>query len=259
MTNPYGNPCNNALFIPIQGAGGVWYSSNSRVVSINGTTGVAMAMAAGTATIYYKIPELYSAQTEVKVESLTYIRIARDDSQAITNLPLPDGRGYVIPISLGHDRLSMEDTSKMSGLGDGILLLEDSVPFQCFLNSDYDPLGYVNLDEFFEVKPGLINGKPMCYVIPKDAQAKAIRAASTSTAQLTLTVRVFDEIQGRSISSEPTPLPFVPAFVLSDKELELTADKTEVIVFVTGIGKQLNNLEVHDEVIYFCHCCYSCH
>ena len=204
-----------------------------------------MAMAAGTATIYYKIPELYSAQTEVKIESLTYIHIARGDLVAITNLPLPDGRGYVIPISLGHDHLSIEDTSKMSGLGDGILLLEDSVPFRCQLNSDYDPLGHVNLDEFFEVKPGLINEKPMCYVIPRDAPAEAIKAGSTSTAQLTLTVRVFDEIQGRSISSEPAPLPFVPAFVLSDTELELSADKTEAIVFVTGIGKQLNNLEVN--------------
>ena len=171
-----------------------------------------MAMAAGTATIYYKIPDLYSAQTEVKVESLTYIHIVQDDSFAITNLPRPDGRGYIVPINVGNDRLSVEETSKMSGLGDGVLLYQDTMPFECILNSGSDLFDYGNLEGFFDVRPGLISGKPMCYVIPREASAEAIQAASTSTAKLNLTVKVFDEIRGQSISSEPVTLPFVPGF-----------------------------------------------
>lgn len=214
------------------------------MVSINATTGVAMAMAAGTATIYYKIPDLYSAQTEVKVESLTYIHITQDDSLAITNLPRPDGRGYIVSINVGNDRHSVEETSKMSGLGDGVLLYQDTIPFECILNSDSELFDYVNLGGFFDVHPGLISGKPMCYVIPREASAKDIQAASTSTAKLTLTVKVFDEIRGQSISSEPVTLPFVPGFVLSQTEVELSADRKEAFVAITGTAKQLESIQV---------------
>lgn len=232
-----------------QGVGGVWSSSNDRVVSINSTTGIAMATAAGTATIYYKIPELYSAQTEVKVESLSYIRVAIDDSLVITNFPRQDGRGYIIPVIFGHDYLSQEQISKASGLGDGILLFEElgvkrSIPFLCVLSFAYDLFGDFNSDNLFEVKSGFINGKPMCYVIPRSVTADVSRSASSSVAQLSLVVRVFDEIQGRRISSEALTLPFIPAFVLSESELELSAERRKAPIVVMGNARQLDSLEV---------------
>ena len=233
----------------VQGVGGVWSSSNDRVVNINSTTGIAMATAAGTATIYFRIAELYSAQTEVKVESLSYIHVARDDALVITNIPRQDGRGYIIPVIFGHDYLSQEHTSKASGLGDGILLFEElgvkrSVPFQCVLSFAYDLFGDFNSDDLFEVKSGFINGKPMCYVIPRSVTADVSRSVSSGAAQLSLVVRVFDEIQGRRISSEALPLPFVPAFVLSETELELSADRQKAQIVVLGITRQLDSLEV---------------
>ncbi|XP_029186949.2 LOW QUALITY PROTEIN: nuclear pore membrane glycoprotein 210-like [Acropora millepora] len=227
-----------------EGVGGSWLSSNSRVVHINSTTGVAMAMATGTATIYYRIPNLYSAQTEVKVESLGYIRIEKSDSLVITNLPRPDGRGYVIPITLGHDHLSVEETSMVSGLGDGLVFFQEAMPFTCMLSSEMAIFGRDNPDHFFEVKPGMINGKPMCYIIPKDQSPEAIRATCTSTAQLMLRVRVLDEIQGGSIASEAVRLPFVPAFMVNMIELELSVDQPDDVIVVTGIANQLSNIEV---------------
>ena len=228
----------------------MWSSSNDKVVSINSTTGIAMARAAGTATIYYKIPQLYSAQTEVKVESLSYIHVSRDDALVITNIPRQDGRGYVIPVSFGHDYLSQEQTSKASGLEDGILLFEElgvkqATPFQCVLSFGYDFSGSVNTDDLFEVKPGFMNGKPMCYVTAKSATEDVIQSASSSAAQLSLVVRVFDEIQGRSVSSEAVTLPFVPAFVLSETELELSADRKKAQIVVMANTKQLDSLEVN--------------
>ena len=219
------------------------------MVNINSTTGIAMATAAGTATIYFKIPELYSAQTEVKVESLSYIHVATDDVLVITNIPRQDGRGYIIPVIFGHDYLSQEHISKVSGLGDGILLFEElgvsrSIPFQCVLSFAYDFFGDFNSDDLFEVKSGFINGKPMCYVIPRSATADVFRSASSGATQLSLSVRVFDEIQGRPISSEALPLPFVPAFVLSETELELSADRRKARIDVLGITRQLDSLEV---------------
>lgn len=235
------------VFFP--GVGGVWSSSNDRVVNINSASGVAMATAAGTATIYFKIPERYSAQTEVKVESLSYIHVATDDSLVITNIPRQDGRGYIIPVNFGHEYLSQEHASKASGLGDGILLFEElgvrsSIPFQCVLSFSYDLFGDFNSDDLFEVKSGFINGKPMCYVIPRSATADVFRSASSSAAQLSLVVSVFDEIQGRRISSHSLPLPFVPAFVLSETELELSADRQKAQIVVLGISRQLDSLEV---------------
>ena len=236
----------------------MWSSSNSRVININSTTGVAVATAAGTATIYFRIPELYSAQTEVKVASLSYIQVIRDDSLIITTIPRPDGRGFVIAVSMGHDHLSVEETSKKSGLPDGILLYEDlgvqhSTPVQCIFNtgSRYDLFGDINsydASDLFKVKPGLLNGKPMCYVIPRsltgDLTADIKHAVIMSKAQLSLTVRVYDEIQGRSISSEALTLPFYPPFQLSDTELELSADRRKARIVVYGTAKQLENLEV---------------
>lgn len=227
-----------------EGVGGAWSSSNIRVLDINATTGVAMAMAAGTATIYYKIPGLYSAQTEVKVESLSYIRVEIDDSLVITNLPRADGRGYVIPITLGHDRLPREDTSEVSGQGDGLVLYQGAMPFECIVSSDFDIFGHVNLDQFFDVKAGMIGGRPMCYVIPKDQSTDSIRAACTSTGQLMLRVAVMDEIQGGTISSGAVTLPFLPAFVVSVEELELSANRPDDFIVVTGTAKQLSNIEV---------------
>ena len=203
-----------------------------------------MAMAAGTATIYYKIPGLYSAQTEVKVESLSYIRVEIDDSLVITNLPRADGRGYVIPITLGHDRLPREDTSEVSGQGDGLVLYQGAMPFECIVSSDFDIFGHVNLDQFFDVKAGMIGGRPMCYVIPKDQSTDSIRASCTSTGQLMLRVAVMDEIQGGTISSGAVTLPFLPAFVVSVEELELSANRPDDFIVVTGTAKQLSNIEV---------------
>jgi len=219
------------------------------VVNINSATGIAMATAAGTATIYFKIHELYSAQTEVKVESLSYIHVATDDALVITNIPRQDGRGYIIPVVFGHDYLSQEHISKASGLGDGILLFEElgvsrSIPFHCVLSFAYDVFGDFNSDDLFEIKSGFINGKPMCYVIPRSATADVFRSASFGAAQLSLVVRVLDEIQGRTISSDALPLPFVPAFVLSETELELSADRQKVQIVVSGVTRQLDSLEV---------------
>lgn len=219
------------------------------MVNINSTTGIAMATAAGTATIYFKIPQLYSAQTEVKVESLSYVHVVTDDFLVITNIPRQDGRGYIIPVIFGHEYLSQEHTSKASGLGDGILLFEElgfgrSIPFQCVLSFAYDLFGNVNSDDLFEVKSGFINGKPMCYVIPRSATADVFRSASSSAAQLSLVVNVFEEIQGRRFSSEALPLPFVPAFVLSETEVELSADRQKAQIVVLGIMRQLDSLEV---------------
>lgn len=234
----------------------MWSSSNSRVININSTTGVAVATAAGTAIIYYRIPELYSAQTEVKVESLTYIRVIPDDSFIITTVQRHDGRGFVIPVSLGHDTLSVEETSKTSGLPDGILLYEGlgaqySIPVHCILNSDYGnnffgDINFYDPYDVFEVKPGLFNGKLMCYLIPRILTADVEHAVIMSEAKLSLTVKVFDEIHGRSISSEATSLPFLPPFQLGDTELELTADTRKTTITVVGTAEQLNNLEVRD-------------
>ncbi|CAH3168221.1 unnamed protein product [Porites lobata] len=240
-----------------EGVGGVWSSSNSRVININSTTGVAVATAAGTAIIYYRIPELYSAQTEVKVESLTYIRVIPDDSLIITTVQRHDGRGFVIPVSLGHDTLSVEETSKTSGLPDGILLYEGlgaqySIPVHCILNSDYGnnffgDINFYDPYDVFEVKPGLFNGKLMCYLIPRILTADVEHAVIMSEAKLSLTVKVFDEIHGRSISSEATSLPFLPPFQLGDTELELTADTRKTTITVVGTAEQLNNLEVRSQ------------
>ena len=227
----------------------MWSSSNDRVVSINSTTGVAMATAAGTATIYYKIPDLYSAQTEVKVESLSYVHVSRDNSLVVTNIPRQDGRGYVIPVVFGHDYLSQEHASKDSGLSDGIMLFEKlgvkrSMPFQCFLSFGYDLFEDVNSDDLFEVKAGFINGKPMCYIIARSVTEDVVQSASSSSAQLSLVVGVFDEIQGSSISSEAITVPFVPAFVLSETELELSAERRKALIIVMGNARQLDSLEV---------------
>ena len=239
----------------------MWSSSNDKVVSINSTTGMAMATAAGTATIYYKIPQLYSAQTEVKVESLSYIHVPRDDALVITNIPRLDGRGYVIPVNLGNDYLSQEQTTKASGLVDGILLFEElgfkqATPFQCILHLGHDLQGNIHAHDLFEVKPGFVNGQPMCYVVPKNAKDDVIKSASSIAAQLSLVVRIFDEIQGRSESSESLKLPFVPAFVLSETELELSADKRKAQVFVMANAEQLNNLEVN--FVRFLVCLFVC-
>lgn len=239
----------------------MWSSSNDKVVSINSTTGMAMATAAGTATIYYKIPQLYSAQTEVKVESLSYIHVSRDDALVITNIPRLDGRGYVIPVNLGHDYLSQEQTTKASGLVDGILLFEElgfkqATPFQCILHLGHDLKGNIHAHDLFEVKPGFVDGQPMCYVVPKNAKDDVIKSASSIAAQLSLVVRIFDEIQGRSESSESLKLPFVPAFVLSETELELSADKRKAQVFVMANAEQLNNLEVN--FVRFLVCLFVC-
>lgn len=235
-----------------EGIGGVWSSSNDKVVSINSTTGMAVATAAGTATIYYKIPQLYSAQTEVKVESLSNIHVSRDDAQVITNIPRLDGRGYVIPVNFRHDHLSQEQTTKASGLLDGILLFEElgfkqTTPFQCILNLSYDPYGNVHTEDLFEAKPGFVSGQPICYVVPKSTNDDVIQSTSSIAAQLSLIVRVFDEIQGRSVSSESVNLHFVPAFVLSEKELQLSADKRRAQVFIMASVEQLDNLEVRSQ------------
>ena len=219
------------------------------MVNINSTTGIAMATAAGTATVYFKIPELYSAQTEVKVESLSSVYATTDDFLIITNIPRQDGRGYIIPVTFVHEFLYQVHASKASGLGEGILLFEElglgrSIPFQCVLSFAYDLFGDFKSDDLFEVKSGFINGRPMCYVIPRSATADVFRSASYSAAQLSLVVSVFDEIQGRRISSEALPLPFVPAFVLSETEVELSADRQKAQIVALGIRGQLDSLEV---------------
>ena len=167
----------------------------------------------------------------------------------ITNIPQHDGRGYIIPVTFGHEFLTLQQTSRASGLGVGILLYENlgvkhPVPFQCLLSFGYNHFGGINADHLFDIKPGLVNGKPVCYLVPKSVVVNVVQATSFSDADLSLVVKVFDEMQGRSISSDPVKLSFVPAFVVSEKEIQLSYDVRKARIVVTGNSQQLDNLEV---------------
>ena len=237
------------LIFVVSGRGGLWSSSNNNVVSINATTGVALTVSSGTATIYYKIPEVYSAQTEVKVESLTFARVQLDDSDLIiTNLPLKGGRGYVVPIVFGNNMVSSADYSSIN-VKEGIVLYEElgteaQVPLRCLLSFRREALGFLSAADLFDVKPGLRSGKPVCYVIPKSSSADTMLIASRSEAPLNLLVKIYDEIQAQEVSSDSFVLPFIPAFVVSEAKVELSNSRKKKRLVVTGTQRQLDSLVV---------------
>ena len=234
----------------ITGQVGKWSSSNPDVVTIDSNSGMAVALSSGSTTIHYKIPGYFSAQTDVKVEGISTVHFTYDPSQIITNVPLKDDQGYIIPVVLGNDRQSSEHISFV-GDKDAVVLYENlgSLPqrvMSCILRFNYEAHGSIRARELFEAKPGLISGRPMCYVVPRRTGLDVTLAAATIDSELNLIVKVHDEVHDDDLSSDPVGLPFVPAFALSTAELHLSGDKEErkKTVTVFGVPRQLSALVV---------------
>ena len=218
------------------------------MVNIDNITGVAIALSSGTTTLYYKIPDVYSAQTEVKVDRPTFIRASIPDSNMlITNWPQKGGHGYIIPITLGSDAVS---SSEFRGkFKEALVLFEDldvksQVPLSCFLSFGDEFFTSLSAMDLFVVKPGLMAGQPVCYITPRISSPDVAFTASTSEAPLHLLVNVRDQTQGFEVSSQPLALPFVPAFVVSKSEVLLTSREVKKRLVVTGTRRQLENLLV---------------
>jgi hypothetical protein len=211
---------------------------------------MAVALSSGSATIHYKIPDHFSAQTEVKVEGITTIYLNHDSSKIITNVPLKDDLGYIIPVALGNDHQS---TDRMSFVGakEGVVLYESLGSLShrvmsCILRFNYEIHGSIRARELFEAKPGLLSGTPICYIVPRSTLSDVTLAASTIDRDLNLIVKVHDEIHDDDMSSDAVALPFVPAFALSTTEMHLSGDKEgrKKTVTVVGVPKQLSSLVV---------------
>lgn len=234
----------------IPGQVGKWSSSNPDVVTIDSNTGMAVALSSGSTTIHYKIPGHFSAQTEVKVEGISTIHFTYDNSKIITNVPLKDDLGYIIPVALSNDHQSSEYISFV-GDKDAVVLYESlgSHPqhvMSCILRFSYEIHGSVRARELFDAKPGLVSGRPMCYIIPRSTTSDVTLAAATADRELNLIVKVHDEVHDDDLSSDPVVLPFVPAFALSTTEIHLSGDKEgkKKTVTVIGIPRQLTALVV---------------
>lgn len=234
----------------IPGQIGKWSSSNPDVVTIDSNTGMAVALSSGSATIHYKIPGHFSAQTEVKVEGISTIHFHYDSSKIITNVPLKDDLGYIIPVVLGNDHQSSQHISAV-GDKDTVVLYESlgslsQHVMSCILRFSYETHSSVRARELFEAKPGLLSGRPMCYIIPRSTTSDVTLAAATIDSKLNLMVKVHDEVHDDDVSSDPAALPFVPAFALSTTEVHLSGDKEgkTKTVAVIGVTRQLDAIVV---------------
>ncbi|EDO39640.1 predicted protein [Nematostella vectensis] len=238
-----------------EGQVGKWSSSQPDIVTIDAKSGVALALSSGSTTLLYCIPNVFSAQTEVKVDSISHIRVNYDNKKILTNVPQKGDQGYIIPVLLGnHHHLS--DRAAHKGLPEGVVLYESLGPLvqrsmTCSLRFSHDQ-GSVGASELFDAKPALYNGSPVCYIVPRHVTASVAAAASLLDSQLSLVVKICDKAHDSVVSSDAVTLPFVPAFRLSTLSLVLGGEgNVKKTVTVHGVRAQLNALlfDVHEKGI----------
>jgi len=137
-------------------------SSNPDIVAIDAVTGIAIALSSGSATVHYRIPDHFSAQTDVKVESISSISINYDQSQIITNVPLKGDTGYIVPVTLSNDYMSSSSIDNMVAM-EGVLLFDSlgllsQRVMSCVVRFSFEMQGSLKARELFDVKPGLMSG-----------------------------------------------------------------------------------------------------
>ncbi len=118
-----------------------------------------------------------------------------------------------------------------------------TIPFSCLLTADGDS-DNLPVENILNVRPKYVDGRPYCEISSIELPNAIMRQVSTLQMTLSLRVMLSDHNNDVKMQSAPVSLPFIPSFMLSLKEVELSADKPIASVKVTGIPSHLSGLRV---------------
>eukprot|EP00794_Sanderia_malayensis_P016623 gene16623-18313_t len=218
----------------------VWSTSNSEVLSIDPKNGVAIGNSIGSAIVYLSHGEM-TTNVEVQVQKASSLHLLSSGIEAILHDPSKPKQAYDIAVKIGDAFMpkpnQCDDTVEY---GDRRSL---RIPFKCLLTAANQ--AEVNaVETILNVKPKYINGQPYCEISIVDLPASLLKQISTFNVVISLQATLADHENHVFLQSDVVRMPFIPAFVLSSKDIQMSSDKSSVLVKVTGIASHLNNLKI---------------
>ena len=237
---------------------GVWSVGEEGVIQIVPETGVGVAQSTGRAVVYHSSHSAVDTHTEITVSKVQKVEfLVRESSlQTFTNGQRQTELGaYFIPIQFYHSNkepFSPIHTSPhpaCTGLTNateyGTCIQQ--VPFECRVELQDTRNGnslpatkFIQSKSFFDDK----TGESFCRLEPSSDTYAAETIATVDKLALVLTVRGFDSLETYEVSSGTLKVPFIPAFVVSRREIRLSGTERSTDVKVTGLPQQLQSLKV---------------
>lgn len=177
----------------------------------------------------------------MNIQKTSRIRLSLSDTTIITNAKSLQQQTIDIPIEIGEEGVSD------SHFCDNTVTYEVPrrlrLPFSCSITAS-DPMDSLSIDTIFDVTSKYINGRPHCEIAVVDMPRRVINQLSTTDVMCALQVMLTDHGKDNMVASDVVKLPFVPAFVLSSYETELSPEKSTAFFKVIGVPAQLNNIKV---------------
>ena len=116
------------------------------------------------------------------------------------------------------------------------------LPFSCSLISDRkEP---VSIEEIFNVRAKYLNGRPFCEISPVELPSEILQEICIVSIDLHLRASLLDPSQENVIVTDATNIRFIPAFVIAQKEVQLSSERASALISVFGVAAQLSSLQV---------------
>ena len=235
---------------------GLWSAGDEGVIGIQSESGIAVAMSTGRAVVYHKKHNYVDTHTEITVSKVSEVVFSTEYSLPLfTNARRRSEIGvYRIPVQFLHSSGGGGEFSLLQLTGrtcaeEVNATVEDlfiqQVPFECVLEL-VDSGTLLHSDQFVTplAKFDSLSGESYCELAPVET-SQAMEALSVrDSLSLSLRVRVFDSSHTYEVASPKLGVPFLPAFFVSRRSVVLTSVETATEVFVTGLARQLQALQV---------------
>ena len=143
-----------------------------------------------------------------------------------------------VPVKIG------DDENKAVGFCDKISTdkKQRRLPFSCSLISDRKE--HVSIEEMFKVRAKYLNGRPFCEISLVELQREVLQEIGIANIDLHLRASLLDASQENVILTDATNLRFIPAFVIAQKEVQLSSERPSALISVFGVAAQLSSLQV---------------
>ena len=212
--------CFSTSVLSLDGLGGKW-SADSKLLEVDSTTGVAVAVGVGNADVIYSISEKQSTSTEVATASISSFHFEESTERVVT-----DARkgGVIFPLSFRQKGGSLiGENCSVEAVNRFMRQRASAVTCLLSFNSEVE----VNAEEIFAAKAEFDakTGYYQCVVKP---------VSSPTAASSVLDTEVTLKAQYSNLVGTQTKLPFLPAVFIQTPELHVSDLQPATHLIVTG-------------------------
>ncbi|XP_071973491.1 nuclear pore membrane glycoprotein 210-like isoform X2 [Engystomops pustulosus] len=224
---------------------GVWQTSATQFLQVDGVTGVAVARSKGITNVFYIITGMFTTYKQVTVESSELLIMRLASHGYLTNVP--STRQYNVHVSLSLTEPIIKGPCSNAQIEVAQVMLTSDNPLLCSVQFSNQSL-LIPATKMFQITSqfNLETGQYNCKISIRPLTYIEIQTLSTAETMVELRASLLEH-GGTGFLH----VPLYPAFHVNQSELIFSSHELENYIRIYGISIVIGNLEITSSFPYF--------